>query len=152
MPLYVKSHSRGLAAKQIERVIVVLRGHKVMLDSGLAALYGTSTKRLNEKVRRNRERFSTDFMLQLTNQELSVLRSQFATSNKRPGRGGRRYLPFVFTAHGALMAANVLNTPRAIEASLFVVRAFVRLREVLATQKALASRLDVLEKQTGTGL
>ena len=84
MPLYVKSHSRGLAAKQIERVIVVLRGHKVMLDSGLAALYGTSTKRLNEKVRRNRERFSTDFMLQLTNQELSVLRSQFATSNKRP--------------------------------------------------------------------
>lgn len=137
-----------LATAQIERVILVLRGHKVMLDSDLAALYGTSTKRLNEQVRRNHERFPADFMFQLTNQELSVLRSQFATSNERPGRGGRRYLPFVFTEHGALMAANVLNTPRAIEASLFVVRAFVRLREVLATQKELASRLDVLEKQT----
>ncbi len=114
----------------------------------LAALYGTSTKRLNEQVRRNAERFPADFMFQLTNQELGVLRSQFATSNVRPGRGGRRYLPFVFTEHGALMAANMVNTPRAIAASVFVVRAFVRLREVLATQKELASRLDVLEKQT----
>lgn len=137
-----------LVTERIERTILVLRGHKVMLDSDLAALYGTSTKRLNEQVRRNQERFPADFMFQLTNQELSALRSQFATSNARPGRGGRRYLPFVFTEHGALMAANVLNTPRAIEASLFVVRAFVRLREVLATQKELASRLDVLEKQT----
>ncbi len=133
---------------EIERTILVLRGHKVMLDSDLAALYGTTTKRLNEQVRRNAERFPADFMFQLTNQELGVLRSQFATSNERPDRGGRRYLPFVFTEHGALMAANVVNTPRAIAASVFVVRAFVRLREVLATQTELARRLDQLEQQT----
>ena len=139
---------KSIPAERIEHSILVLCGHRVMLDSDLAALYGTTTKRLNEQVRRNRERFPADFMFQLTNQELVALRSQFATSNERPGRGGRRYLPFAFTEHGALMAANVLNTPRAIEASLYVVRAFVRLRETLAAHKALASKLDVLEKQT----
>lgn len=139
---------KSIPTEQIEHSILVLRGHRVMLDSDLAALYGTTTKRLNEQVRRNHERFPADFMFQLTNQELVSLRSQIATSNERPGRGGRRYLPFAFTEHGALMAANVLNTPRAIEASLYVVRAFVRLREVLATHKALASKLDALEKQT----
>jgi len=132
----------------IERVILIIRGHKVMLDTDLAALYGTTTKRLNEQVRRNRERFPADFMFQMTNQELVALRSQFATSNERPGRGGRRYLPFAFTEHGALMAANVLNTARAIEASLYVVRAFVRMREVLATHRELAKKLEALEKRT----
>lgn len=134
--------------ERIERAILVSRGNKVMLDTDLAALYGTTTKRLNEQVRRNRERFPADFMFQLTNQELAALRSQFATSNERPRRGGRRYLPFAFTEHGALMAANMLNTARAIEASLYVVRAFVRLREVLAAHKELAKKLEALEKKT----
>lgn len=133
----------------IDDRILLLRGQKVMLDADLADLYGVTTARFNEQVRRNAERFPEDFMFQLSNQELAVLRSQFATSSTRTW-GGRRYRPYVFTEHGALMAANVLNSPRAVETSVYVVRAFVRLREVLATNAELAKKLNALEKKLST--
>jgi hypothetical protein len=128
--------------------IVIVRGEKVLLDADLAALYGVSTKRLNEQVRRNRKRFPADFVFPLTNHDLARLRSQNATSNAPLGRGGRRYAPNAFTEHGALMAANVLSSSRAIEVSVFVVRAFVRLRETLAAHKELAKKLEELERKT----
>lgn len=130
----------------IEDRIHIIRGQKVMLDSDLAALYGVTTKRLNEQVRRNQERFPERFMFQLSEEEAKSLRSQFATSNER--RGGRRYLPYVFTEHGAVMLASVLNSPIAIQASIQVVEAFVKLRSILAAHKELARRLEALEKQT----
>lgn len=114
-----------------------------MLDADLAALYGITTGRFNETIRRNLARFPQDFMFQLTNEEHAALRSQFAISNI--GRGGRRYLPYVFTEHGAIMAAMVLNSPRATEVSVYVVRAFVQLRDTLIAHKELAQRLDQLE-------
>lgn len=128
---------------RIESRIFLIRGHKVMLDSDLAELYGVTTKRLNEQVKRNKERFPSDFMFQLTSDEAKRLRSQFATSK----RGGRRYRPYAFTEHGAIMAASVLNSHRAIEVSVYVVRAFVKLREMLRTHKELARRLAELEKR-----
>jgi hypothetical protein len=115
-----------------------------MLDKDLAELYGVATKRLNEQVRRNRHRFPDDFVFQLTAEEVDVLRSQNATS--RSGHGGRRYLPSAFTEHGAIMAASVLNTPRAIEVSVFVVRAFVKLRQMAEAHKELARKLANLER------
>ena len=121
-----------------------------MLDSDLAELYGISTSRFNEQVRRNRDRFPDDFMFQLTNQELAGLRSQIAISigeTRAPSRGGRRHLPFAFTEHGAIMAATILNTPRATEVSVFVVRAFVRLREMVAAHRELSKKLDELERR-----
>lgn len=131
--------------ESIERAILLVRGQKVILDDDLSRLYGVTTKRLNEQIKRNRKRFPVDFMFRLNFQEVKGLRSQFATSNI--GRGGRRYLPYAFTEHGAIMAANVLNSQRAIEASVYVVRAFVRLRELIASNKELAKRLDELEKK-----
>ncbi|MHB8723516.1 MAG: ORF6N domain-containing protein [Steroidobacteraceae bacterium] len=131
--------------ENITRSILVLRGHRVILDADLAALYGVPTKRLNEQVRRNAERFPEDFTFQLTAEEAAALRSQFATSKTPTGRGGRRYLPYVFTEHGAIQAANVLNSPRAVEMGIYVVRAFVQLRELLSSNKELAKRLDQLE-------
>ncbi len=133
--------------ERIQQAILLIRGKRVMLDANLAKLYGVSTKRLNEQVKRNRDRFPQDFMFQLDPEEAEVLRSQIATSN---GRGGRRYLPFAFTEHGAIMLAAVLNTPRAIEVSVLVVRAFVRLREILTTHKALAHKLLELESKIET--
>ena len=112
--------------EKIEKRIFTVRAQKVMLDSDLADLYGVTTKRLNEQVRRNRGRFPADFMFRLTKEEAAGLRSQNATS--KGGRGGRRYPPSVFTEHGAIMLASVLNTTRAIGVSVYVVRAFVRLR------------------------
>ena len=105
--------------EHITHSILVLRGHRVLLDTELAVLYGVSTKRFNEQVRRNRERFPADFMFQLTDEEHAALRSQIATSNASavPGRGGRRYLPYAFTEHGAIMAATILNSSRAVEMS-----------------------------------
>jgi hypothetical protein len=118
----------------------------VLLDAELAALYDVTTKRLNEAVKRNAERFPADFMFQLTTAEYTALRSQFATSNTiLPGRGGRRYLPYAFTEYGAIQAANVLNSPRAVEMGIYVVRAFVKLRELLASNKELVRRFDQLE-------
>ncbi len=107
-------------------------------------LYGTSTGRLNEQVRRNLARFPEDFLFRLTNQEVRNLKSQFATSSW----GGRRKLPFAFTEHGAIMAATILNTPHAVEVSVYVVRAFVRLRAVLSTHAALAKKLEEVERKT----
>ena len=130
---------------EIERRILTLRGHKVMLDHDLAELYGVTTKRLNEQVRRNLGRFPPDFMFRLSAEEVSALRSQIATSKR--GRGGRRYAPYVFTEHGAIMLASVLNTVRAIELGVYVVRAFVRLRQMAATNTEVTAKLAELERR-----
>jgi len=134
------------AVESISLSIASLRGQRVILDADLAALYGVETKRFNEQVKRNSARFPADFMFQLTAVEFDSLRSQFATSNA--GRGGRRYFPYAFTEHGAMMAAMVLNSPRAVEVSVYVVRAFVRLREAAVLHKDLADRLSSLEEKT----
>ena len=133
---------------QIEPLIREIRGHKVMLDSDLAALYGVPTKRLNEQVQRNLTRFPDDFMFRLTSDEAESLRSQIATL--KSGRGQhRKYLPYAFTEHGAFMAASVLNSARAVEVSVFVVRAFVKLRQLVLAHKDLAGKLDQLERKVG---
>ena len=133
-----------LPLDRIESRILLVRNHKVILDSDLAELYGVTTKRLNEQVKRNKDRFPADFMFQLSAAEADDLRSQNATSKST--RGGRRYRPYVFTEHGAIMAASVLNSPRAVEVSIYVVRAFIKLREMLATHKELARKFAQLEK------
>jgi len=132
-------------AESIEHKILLIRGEKVIIDADLAALYGVETRSLNQQVIRNLDRFPGDFMFRLTRQELRALISQFAISNG--GRGGRTKCPYAFTEHGAIMAASVLNTPRAVEMSVFVVRAFVRLRAFLATHKELADKLAELERR-----
>jgi hypothetical protein len=146
MPTAKTKRISPLNTDSISRRIVLVRGQKVVIDSELADLYGVETRRLNEQVRRNADRFPPDFMFELTAEEYAVLMSQIATSNV--GRGGRRKLPLAFTEHGALMAATVLNTSRAVEVSLYVVRAFVQLREVLATHRELAGKLADLERKT----
>jgi len=135
-----------LPVERIAQAIVVIRNQKVLLDENLAALYGIETRRLNEQVRRNAERFPADFMFRLSSDEYAVLISQSATS--KPGRGGRRKLPLAFTEHGAIMAATVLNSQRAVEVSIYVVRAFVRLREALGSNQELAAKLNALEQKT----
>jgi phage regulator Rha-like protein len=130
--------------------IFLIRGQKVMLDADLAELYGVTTKRLNEQVKRNIERFPPDFMFQLNAREHHSLRSQFATSKATAGRGGRRYFPFVFTEHGAIMAAAMLDSERAVQISVYVVRAFVQLREMLSSNKKLAHKLTELERELAT--
>jgi hypothetical protein len=141
----IKEHKKSalVAIEAIAGRIRVLRGQRIMLDADLAALYGVETRRLNEQVRRNLDRFPADFMFQLSHQEVAALMSQFATSKE--GRGGRRKLPLAFTEHGAIMAAMVLNSSRATEVSVYVVRAFVGLRDTLVAHKELAKRLDELE-------
>ena len=133
-----------LPLEAVTQRIVVLREQKVLIDADLAALYGVETRRLNEQVRRNRGRFPEDFIFELTPEEFANLKSQFATSSW----GGRRKLPLAFTEHGAIMAATVLNTPRAVEVSVYVVRAFVKLRELVGSHLELARRLDDLEQKT----
>lgn len=135
-------------AVSVDSRILVVRQQKVILDTDLAELYDVPVKRLNEQVKRNRERFPSDFMFQLTTEDQESLRSQNATS--KSGRGGRRYAPYAFTEHGAIMAATVLNSERAVEMSVFVVRAFVRLREMLATNEKLAAKIDELEQRLDT--
>jgi len=128
----------------IDNMIRTIRGHKVILDRDLAALYGVPTFRFNEAVKRNRKRFPADFMFQLTTEEIAALTSQIAMS--KTGRGGRRTLPFAFTEHGAVMAANILHSEKAVQMSVFVVRAFVKMRAMITTQKDLAGKLAALEK------
>jgi phage regulator Rha-like protein len=128
--------------------ILILRHQRVILDSDLAELYGVTVKRLNEQIKRNRDRFPTDFMFRLTPQEDQILRSQIVTSSKK--HGGRRYLPYAFTEHGAIMAATVLNSRRAVEMSVFVVRAFVRMREMLAKNRQLAAKINELDRRLET--
>ena len=151
--------------EKIASRILLLRGQRVMLDVDLAALYGVTTKALNQAARRNAERFPNDFTFQLTPTEAGTLKSQFATSRLQPTdsmtdlanrsqivTGSQRHrdpriLPWVFTEHGALMAANVLRSRRAVQMSVQVVRAFVRLREMVAANKELAKKLDELERR-----
>jgi len=122
-----------------------VRGQRVILDEDLARIYGATTTRLNQQVKRNVKRFPADFVFRLTAEELAALMLQIATSKK--GRGGRRKLPYAFTEHGAIMAANVLNSRTAVHMSVFVVRAFVKMRETLAQNSQLAAKLAELERQ-----
>ncbi len=136
-----------LAPEELDARIVNVRGLRVLFDFDLAALYGVSTKRFNEAVRRNAARFPEDFSFVITDHEVTNLRSQIATSSfARGAHGGRRYLPRVFTEHGAIMAAMLLNSERAIQMSVHVVRAFVRFRKTLASTTALNHRLEALEQ------
>jgi hypothetical protein len=138
-------HQNRKLLYSVDSRIFFLRNRRVIIDTDLAEIYGVTVKRLNEQVKRNRERFPSDFMFRLTREEHKVLRSQIATSKK--GRGGRQYLPHAFTEHGAIMAATVLNSERSVHMSLFVVRAFVRLREMLATNRRLAAKIAELENR-----
>jgi hypothetical protein len=135
----VTGDSRGIQSR-----ILTIRKQKVILDRDLAALYGVSTSRLNEAVKRNRRRFPDDFAFQVTREELTDLISQIAISS--PGHGGIRKLAWAFTEHGAVMAANVLRSERAVQMSVFVVRAFVKMRDLLTGQRDLARKLAALEK------
>jgi phage regulator Rha-like protein len=135
-------------AISVESRILILRHQRVILDSDLAELYGVTAKQLNQQVKRNRDRFPTDFVFQLTAKEDRILRSQIVTSSKK--HGGRRYPPYAFTEHGAIMAATVLNSKQAIEMSVFVVRAFVRMREMLAKNRQLAAKINELDRRLET--
>jgi hypothetical protein len=135
---------------QIEPLIHEIRGQKVILDYDLARLYGVETRLLNQAVRRNPDRFPADFLFQLTSDETAALRSQFVIL-KKSGRGQhRKFQPNAFTEHGAFMAAGLLNSPRAVEISVFVVRAFVKLRQLVLAHKDLAGKLDQLERKVGS--
>ena len=136
--------STALVVGSPERCIMRTRGHAVILDSDLAALYGVTVKRLNEQVRRNMGRFPEYFIFRLTDTEWKRLRSQNATSK---GRGGRRYIPYVFTEHGAIMTANVLNSSRALKMSIAVVTAFVKLRRMALSVEGLAHKIYLLESK-----
>jgi hypothetical protein len=129
--------------------IVLLRGQRVLLDFDLAALYGVTTKRLNEQARRNSTRFPADFLFRLNVEEARSLRSQIATLNAGRGRH-RKYRPWAFTEHGAIMAATVLNSTRAVEMTVYIVRAFVRLRRLVASHAELARELEALKRSVAT--
>jgi hypothetical protein len=134
-----------VSADRIERSILMVRGQRVMVDSDLAALYGVPTKVLLQSVKRNQNRFPGDFAFVLTDQEFAILRSQFVTSSS--GWGGRRRAPWVFTEQGVAMLSSVLRSPRAVQVNIEIMRAFVRLREMLASNAELSRRLDELEKK-----
>jgi phage regulator Rha-like protein len=135
----------AIPPERIERRILLIRGQKVMLDADLAELYEVETKQLNLAVRRNAERFPQDFMFQLSVQELDALRFQFETS--KPRRGGRRYRPYAFTEQGVAMLSSVLRSPRAVQVNIAIMRAFVKLREILASHRDLARHLDEMESR-----
>jgi phage regulator Rha-like protein len=134
-----------ISQKKIESRIFDLRGHKVILDADLARIYGVETGSLNRAVKRNFKRFPKDFIFRLSSEEVKILRCQNGIS--KTGRGGRRYLPYAFTEHGAIMAATILSSPRAVQMSVFVVRAFVKMRQMLTAQRDLAKKLADLEKK-----
>lgn len=134
-----------IPTEHIERAILLMRGHRVMLDSDLAELYGVETKVLVQAVGRNKERFPDDFMFRLTREEFTHLRSQFVTSSS--GWGGRRYPPYAFTEQGVAMLSSVLRSTRAVQVNIEIMRAFVRLRLLLASNQELSQRLDELEKR-----
>ena len=136
--------TEAIALGQIQSRIFVLRSQRVLLDSDLARFYGVPTKRLNEALKRNADRFPEDFCLRLNHEEVESLTSQIAMS--KIGRGGRRTLPWAFTEHGCLMAATVLNSPRAVQMSLFIVRAFVQMREALAANATILKRLAEIDQ------
>ena len=152
----------GINTERLEPLIFRVRGHRVVLDADLARLYGVTTTRFNEALRRNRDRFPADFAFQITTEELGNLRSQIAISSSQAAdslknsanrsqfvtgsHGGRRYLPWAFTEHGALMVANILRSEQAVQMSVFLVRAFVRLREQVAANTAILKRLAEIDK------
>jgi hypothetical protein len=137
--------SAVIPRERIEQTILVIRGHRVMLDSDLAQLYGVTVGRLNEAVKRNKERFPNDFMFQLTKLEFDYLKSQIAISSSK--WGGRRHAPYAFTEQGVAMLSSVLRSKRAIQVNIGIMRAFVQLREMIGSNKALARRLTDLEKK-----
>lgn len=141
----MKKKSSSIPIERIERTILIIRKQRIILDADLARIYGVTTARLNQQVKRNIDRFPDDFMFLLSKKEYRFLMLQFATSKK--SRGGRRNLPFVFTEHGAIMAANVLNSPRAVHMSVYVVRAFIKIREALVHNKLLTLKFAELEKK-----
>lgn len=154
MKSQIATSNLAIPQERIERRILLIRGEKVMLDADLAELYGVETKVLNQAVRRNIERFPGDFMFQLSAEEsenlrfhfgTSSLRSQFVTSKE--GRGGRRYNPLAFTEQGVAMLSSVLRSQRAVQVNIAIMRAFVKLREMLASHRDLARRLDEMEKK-----
>jgi len=138
-----KSGKSLIPQEHIENKILFLRGHKVMLDRDLADLYGVETKYLTRQVRRNQDRFPSDFLLTLTQQEFADLKCHFGTSSW----GGTRKLPFAFTEHGILMLSSILNSERAIQVNIQIMRAFVKLRELIISHKDLAQKLDLLERR-----
>lgn len=143
--LTLMTASALIPAERIEKAIYLIRGEKVMLDRDLADLYEVETKALNRAVKRNLSRFPADFMFQLSAEEATGLRYQIGTSKK--GRGGRRYLPYVFTEQGVAMLSSVLRSDRAVLVNIEIMRAFVRLRQMLASNAELSQRLDELESQ-----
>jgi len=144
-----KRKTPAVRAEAIAQSIAMLRGHKVLLDADLARLYGVETRALVQAVKRNPGRFPEDFMFQLTAEEAESLRSQIVISNAAAGRGGRRYLPYAFTEQGVAMLSSVLKSSRAIAVNVEIMRAFVRLREMLASNRELKQRLDELERRLG---
>jgi hypothetical protein len=134
-----------LLAENISRRILTVRGHRVMLDAHLAELYDVPTKAFNQAIHRNMDRFPEDFMFQLTEEEFAGLRSQFVTSKK--GRGGRRYLPYVFTEQGIAMLSGVLNSHRAVQVNIAIMRAFVRMRRMLVSHEELARKVAAIERK-----
>jgi ORF6N domain len=139
-----KKSKSPVSIEQIDEMIRTIRGVRVMLDRDLAKIYGVETRVLVQAIKRNRDRFPPDFVIQLSGQEWESLRSQTVTSK---AKGGTRYRPFAFTEHGALQAANVLRSPRAVQMSVFVIRAFARMREALRGTPELARKLAALEKK-----
>jgi hypothetical protein len=133
--------------ERIETVILFLRGERVILDADIASLYGVETKALVRAVKRNLDRFPTDFMFQLTAEEALRLRYQFGTSNEREGRGGRRYLPYAFTEQGVAMLSGVLRSGQAVQVNVEIMRAFVRFRRMISQQAELALKLQELEER-----
>jgi hypothetical protein len=153
----MKQQLPSASVEGIEDYIYTVRGHRVMLDADLARIYGVTTKLLNRAVKRNAQRFPSDFVFQLTAAEIEELQSRCATTSSERGtmrcqfgtasKRNVRFLPYAFTEHGAIMAANVLNSPRAIQMSVFVVRAFVKMRGVLTDTREQARKLSALEKE-----
>jgi len=138
----------AVSVQYIERRIYLIRGHKVMLDADLAELYGVPTRELNQQVQRNRKRFPEDFMFQLTKEEAEVLRSQFVIS--KLSRGGRRYLPYAFTEPGVAMLSSILNSERAIEVNITIMRVFIRLRQILETNEELNRKFAAVIRKLST--
>ena len=146
----MKRDEQIITVEQIEQTIILLRGQKILLAPTLAQIYGVETKTLTRQVKRNIDRFPPDFVFVLSREEIAQLRTAEILTSTKKGRGGSRYAPYAFTEHGAIMIATVLSTPRAVAASVYVVRAFVKLRQILSSHRDLAKKLDDLERQVGT--
>ena len=143
----IKPHASVITTEEIAQAIVLLRGQKVLLDATLARLYGVETRVLIQAVKRNRERFPEDFLFQIKTEEAESLRSQSVISNARRGRGGRRYPPYAFTEQGVAMLSSILCSRRAVLVNIEIMRAFVRLRQILASHADLARKLAALERE-----